>query len=368
VPFSFTYRTMNRVTLFLVVLLMTACSGKTETTHPQIETISELVYASGMVKSRDQYEVHATVNGIITDIRVSEGAIVKKGDILMTVRNDASRLNIENAKLAAAHADIAANSNKLKEAKASMELAKARMKDDSMLLVRQRNLSTQGVGTQVELEQRETAYKNSSTNYHVAVLAYEELQRDLRFAYEQSRTNLKISESLANDYFIRAETAGKVYKVYKERGEFANTINPVAVIGDAHDFIVELNVDEYDISRVRVGQRVLFSMDSYKGEVFEALVEQIEPLMNEQSRSFIVKAVFVTRPPELYPNLSVEANIVIRYKENALTVPRSYLIGDSLVMTGKHESRKVEVGIMDYRKAEIVSGLTASDVIYKVNP
>jgi hypothetical protein len=109
-------------------------------------------------------------------------------------------------------------------------------------------------------------------------------------------------------------------------------------------------------------------MDSYKGEVFEALVEQIEPLMNEQSRSFIVKAVFVTRPPELYPNLSVEANIVIRYKENALTVPRSYLIGDSLVMTGKHESRKVEVGIMDYRKAEIVSGLTASDVIYKVNP
>ena len=359
---------MNRVILFLAVLLLASCTSSTETVHPQVERISELVYASGTVRSRDQYQVYTTVNGVISEMRVTEGSLVKKGDILLTVRNDASQLNAENARLAAAHADITANTNKLKEARVSIDMARAKLKDDSLLLVRQRNLRAQGVGTQVELEQRELAYKNALTNYQLAVLRYGELERDLSFASDQSKTNLKISKSLVNDYSIRAETGGKVYKVFKERGEFVNTVSPVAIIGDDDDFLIELNVDEYDISRIHVDQRVLFSMDSYHGKVFEARVEKIEPLMNEQSRSFIVTAAFITRPPALYPNLSVEANIVIRYKENALTIPRSYLIGDSLVMVGKHETRKVVVGIMDYRKAEIVSGLTASDVIYKHSP
>ena len=356
---------MNHVVLFLAVLLLASCSGKTETTHPQVERISELVYASGTVKSRNQYQVYATVNGVISQMLVTEGALVKKGDLLMTVRNEASQLNAENARLAAAHADITANANKLKEARAGIDMARTKLKDDSVLLVRQRNLRTQGVGTQVELEQRELAYKNALTNYQLAVLSYRDLERDLSFASEQSKTNLKISKSLVNDYSIRAEADGKVYKVFKERGEFANTLSPVAVIGDADDFLIELNVDEYDISLIHVLQRVLFTMDSYKGKIFEARVEKIEPLMNEQSRSFTVTAVFISRPPELYPNLSVEANIVIRYKENALTIPRSYLIGDSLVMVGKNKTRKVVTGIMDYRKAEIISGLTETDVIYK---
>ena len=359
---------MNRVLVFMAVFNLISCSSKTETAYPLRERISELVYASGMVKSRDQYQVYASVNGVITEMRITEGSMVKKGDILMTVRNNVSQLNVESAKLAAAHADITANANKLKEARVSIDLTRAKLKDDSLLLIRQRNLRQQGVGTLVELEQRELAYRNAVTNYESAVLRYYDLQRDLSYASEQSKTNLKISESLVNDHYIRAETNGKVYKVFKERGEFANTISPVAVIGDAHDFIIELNIDEYDISRINVGQRVLVSMDSYKGRIFEARVERIEPLMNEELRSFIVRAAFVSRPPELYPNLSVEANIVIRYKDQALTIPRNYLIGDSLVMVSKHETRKVVVGILDYRKAEIVSGLTESDLIYKVNP
>jgi multidrug efflux pump subunit AcrA (membrane-fusion protein) len=359
---------MNRIRFFWVMLLLASCTKDIETTHPQIEPISELVYAAGTIKSRDQYQVHSTVNGVINDIKVAEGDLVKKGEVLMVVRNEPSQLNVQNAKLAAAHADIKANSSKLKEARVSIELAHAKLRDDSLLLVRQRNLKSKGVGTLVELEQRELAYKNAVTNYELALLNYRELERDLMFSYEQSKTNLKISESLGNDYFIRAESDGKVYKVLRERGEFASTLSPVAIIGNADDFIIELNVDEYDISRVHVGQEILVSMDSYKGQVFKGRIEIIEPLMDEQSRSFIVRAAFIDRPKELYPNLTVEANIVIRSNQKALTIPRSYLIGDSLVMVGKHETRKVAVGIMDYRKAEILSGLTEADLIYKISP
>ncbi len=87
--------------------------------------------------------------------------------------------------------------------------------------------------------------------------------------------------------------------------------------------------------------------------------------MNEQTRSFTVKAAFIAKPETLYPGLSVEANIVIQSKEMALTIPRSYLLPDSTVHLSKGVIRKVKVGLADYQKVEILDGLNKDDVIYK---
>jgi hypothetical protein len=67
----------------------------------------------------------------------------------------------------------------------------------------------------------------------------------------------------------------------------------------------------------------------------------------------------------LYPNLTVEANIVIQTKENALTIPRAFLTGDSLVVLENGSARKVETGLKDYQKAEILSGLHENETIQK---
>lgn len=87
--------------------------------------------------------------------------------------------------------------------------------------------------------------------------------------------------------------------------------------------------------------------------------------MNERSRSFTVEAGFVSKPPVLYPNLTMEANIVIQTKEHALVIPRNFLLNDTTVLVGKDEKRKVVTGLKDYQKAEIISGLSASDIIYR---
>jgi HlyD family secretion protein len=351
--------------LFLVAM---SCKKKTEVTSPSVVNISESVYASGTVKSKNQYQVYSTVNGPIQEIMVTEGDLVKKGDPLFKISNEPSRLNSSNAKLASDYADLEANADKLKAAKVNSELAYSKLKNDSLLFVRQTNLRKQDVGSAVELEQRELAYKNSVTNYEVSLLTYHDLKRQLEFASNQAKNNLKISTALAGDYTIKADVDGRVYKILKEKGEFVNTLNPVAILGDASDFILEMKVDEFDIVRLQEGQKVLFTMDSYKGQVFEALVTKIEPLMNEQSRSFTVNAKFISKPAILYPNLSVEANIVINTKEKALTIPRNYLIGDSAVLVNKDEQRKVTIGLRDYQKVEILDGLSPSDVIYKPKP
>lgn len=357
---------LNRLHLAILLLLAGAsCGDDIESTTPTLEPISESVYASGIVKSKNQYQVYSTANGLIGEILVRQGDVLKKGDALMRIVNESSKLNAANARLTADYNDFYANQDKLTEATASIELAISKLKNDSMLFERQRNLWAQKVGTKIELEQRELAYKTSFKNYKSTNLSYQNLKRQLEFASKQSKTNLEISNVIKNEYVIRAEADGKVYKILKEKGEYVTTQNPVAFMGDSNEFMLELEVDEYDIARISENQKIVFTMDSYKDEVLEARVLNIEPFMNEQSRSFTVNAMFITKPAVLYPNLSVEANIIIQSKHKVLTIPRSYLILDSMVIINKDVKRKVVIGLKDYEKVEIKSGLTIQDVIYK---
>lgn len=142
--------TMKR--LIIALLLLTHCSDKQEQTSPVTESISESVYASGVVKSKNQYNVYATVNGLIRKIYVAEGDRVKKGDPIINVINEASKLNVENAQLAADYAEVTANEDKLKEMKITIDLARTKVTNDSLLYARQQNLWERQVGTRVDLE------------------------------------------------------------------------------------------------------------------------------------------------------------------------------------------------------------------------
>jgi HlyD family secretion protein len=355
---------MNYRLLLLLPLLLLSCR-KSETISPTLQPITESVYASGSVKSTHQYMAHSTVSGIVDTIFVEEGEQVSKDQPVMRIVNATSRLNRQNSQLAADYEDMANNTGKLRQAAIAIELLSAKKKNDSLLLVRQKNLWAQRIGTLVSLEQSELAFKNTTTSYEQALLNYEEIKRELSFHSSQSKTNLKISSAVADDYLIRSLVNGKVYKIFPDRGELVNTVNPVAIIGDASDFQVELQVDEYDIARLRIGQTVVMTMDSYKGKVYKGRVEQIEPLMEEESRSFVVRASFLTRPAALYPNLSVQANIIIDSKAEALTIPRNYLLGDTAVVMANGEKVRVVVGAKDYQRAEITKGLTKSDLLQK---
>jgi multidrug efflux pump subunit AcrA (membrane-fusion protein) len=138
----------------------------------------------------------------------------------------------------------------------------------------------------------------------------------------------------------------------------------LAIIGKTDAFFIELEVDENDMVRVVLGQKVLVTLDSYKKQVFEAVVDKIYPIMDERSRTFMIEAHFVKPPSKLYPNLTAEANIIIQTKKNSLTIPKSYLLPGDSVLIAKDQKRKVTVGLSDYQKVEILSGLQAGETIY----
>ncbi|MEC5144727.1 efflux RND transporter periplasmic adaptor subunit [Chitinophaga sp. 212800010-3] len=359
---------MKAIKFLLLLSLLSSCKSRSEKTHPAVGKITESVYASGIVKSRHQYQVFPKVNGVIVSIPVKEGDTVRANDPIIYILNETARLSAENAALAASYNAVNANAEKLDEGRVSVNMAQLKLSNDSLLLARQRRLWEQRIGSEQQLEQARLAFENSQTAYNTTIYKYRDLQKQLRFAEKQSGKSLQISTTQRNDYVIRSDIDGKVYSIAKKTGEMANTQTPLAVIGDAHHFYLELQADEYDIARIRVGQPVFVTLDSYRGRAFEAVVEKIYPIMNEKSRSFTIDAGFVKQPPVIYPNLTLEANIVIQTKEKALTIPRSYLQEGDYVMLENKQKRKVTTGLKDYQQVEIVDGLTAADVIIKPAP
>lgn len=342
-----------------------SCAKKKEQYTVNYQAITESVYASAVVKSKQQYQVYSKVNGLLQELMVAEGDLVQQGTPLFKVSNPSVQLNADNAQIAADYAALSMNNEKLAEAKNTIALAKMTLENDRLLMERQRDLWQQQIGSRIELEQRELAYQKSKTAYEAANYRYAELKKQLAFAAKQAKKNLEISKAIAGDYVAISQYKGKVYQILVDAGEMVNTQTLVAIIGDAEQFELEMEVDEYDIANISIGQQILLQMDSYKDSVFEARVSSIIPIMNERSKTFTIRANFAEQPSKLYPNLSAEANIVIAKKEKALIIPRAYLMEGNMVLLANDEKRKVTIGLKDYEQVEILEGLKAGEIIFK---
>jgi multidrug efflux pump subunit AcrA (membrane-fusion protein) len=156
-----------------------------------------------------------------------------------------------------------------------------------------------------------------------------------------------------------------VYNLTIEPGELATPQKAIAVIGSATDLYLDLEVDEKDIALIRPGQEVHVSLEIDDRKVYTARIMRIIPIMDERSRTFTVEARFDERPPVLYPNLTVEASIVLRKKTNAITIPASYIVDGSSVLISEDERKPVELGARDLERVEVLSGIDSTTVLYK---
>jgi HlyD family secretion protein len=351
----------NRLTFVVInmIFLFSSCNQKRETITPELKNITESVFASGVVISRNQYEVYPKINGIINEIIVEEGDHVKKGQLLFIIENPSAKLSIDNARLNSAINDYDINREKLKDASNSVQLARKNVTNDSLLFSRQKNLWSQNIGSKVDLEQKEIIFEKSKVALEQAIVFYNDLNRNLNLASKQSKNNLKIAQTAEGDLNIRSVVEGIVYKINIKVGELASMATPLAVIGE-ENFLLELNIDELDIAKIKQNQKVFIRMDSYKSQIFEAVISDIFPMMNERTRSFKVQAVFTKKPKVLYPNLTVEANILINEKNKVLTIPTRFLISDSTVMLEDETIQKVKIGLSDYTITEIKSGINTN--------
>lgn len=349
----------------LIVLI--SCKKEKESITVTSGDITESVYASGKVKAIDQYNVYSSVNGVLQNIPINVGDYITTGQTLFEIDNVTSELNTESARLAL---DLSAENNrkgsdKLQEIELSVNLALEKLQLDSSLFYRQKKLWEQNIGTQLEFEQKKLAFNNSQLNYQTAKTRLAQLKTQLQNELKRANVNYNINKKLFSDYSIKSTLNGKVYDILKDRGELVTPQTQLAVIGKADTFLLELSVDENDIVKINLGQKVLITMDSYKGKVMEAIVDKIYPIMNERTRTFTVEAHFIDPPKKLFPNLTLEANIIIQTKKNIITIPNNYIIDGKYVLVDNNEKREIKAGLKDYQKVEVIDGLKENETIYK---
>ena len=357
-----------KILFYSTLLLVISCSKKeTNEIQPKKGTVTESVYAFGVVKSENQYTVYSTVNGVLQKINVAVGQTITEGQSLFEIESEKASLNTDNARLAY---ELSQENNryiqdKISEMETKVQIAKDKLTLDQSVYNRNKNIKQYNVISEVDYERVELTYKNSKSNYESALKQLSQLKAQLKNDQSRNNNNLKISQKSEGDFNIKSAFSGELFDILVKEGTMISLQTPLAIIGKKNSYLLELDVDENDMVRVKLGQTMLVTMDSYKGKVFEATVDKIYPIMDERSRTFKIEAHFSNPPQKLYPNLTAEANIVIQTKKNVLTIPKSYLINGAYVIVNKDEKRKVTIGLSDYQNAEILSGLTVEETIYK---
>ncbi len=352
--------------LYFFLFLVAGCAEKEDVIKPQITDITESVYASVTVEPKDLYNVYPSVPGILDTLLIAEGDSVVKGQLLARIVSESPELAKMNAQL---NFDLATEkykgqANTLATIEKEISLAEDQLRLDSLNYQRQKKLWDQNIGSQNDFENRKLKYDQSRNRLAVLQQQYDQTRTELENAYRQSQNALAQAESKLQDYLIKSRLDGKVYSIKKEEGEFIISQEVLAQIGLAEAFVIEMAVDEVDIALIEIGQKAIVALDAYEEKVFNAEVSMIYPQKDERSQTFKVEAIFNKPPDVLYSGLAGEANIIIRKKTDALTIPLSYLQDGNQVQT-TDGSVDVETGLRSLERVEILSGLDTNTVIQK---
>jgi multidrug resistance efflux pump len=350
----------------LSVLILVSCGTKREKIQPKITAITESVYTSVTIQPDSLYQAYASVSGILDKNLLEEGDAVQKGMAIAQIINTVPKLNAENARLnlELAKKNYLGNDAVLKGLQERIEAAKLQLYNDSLNFNRQRNLWEQNIGSQTQYDNKKLAYELSSNNVKSLRTSYDQTRNDLETKYRQAMNSYKNSANTTRDFAIESKINGTVYALYKNPGEIINTMEPVASVGSSNVFVVEMLVDEVDIVKIELGQKALITLDAYPAEVFETRINKIYPKKDDRSQTFKIEATFVTPPNKLYPGLSGEGNIIIQQKEDALVIPKAYLIGNNKVETENGEV-EITLGLQNFQYAEVLSGINNTTYLLK---
>ena len=183
-------------------------------------------------------------------------------------------------------------------------------------------------GTVTRLYAEEGAYitKNST----VATLKSDDLSSSLRrsqLEYNDAKLSLQSQKDALDDYTVTSPISGTVLTKNSKQGDTIDRSNSsvtMMVIGDVSKLKFSLSIDELDIARVSVGQKVKITSDAVENTEFEGEITNISMEGTASNGVTTYDAtVTINDPGELKPSMNVDAVVVIESAENAIRIPSS---------------------------------------------
>src|SRR6185295_5838342 len=274
------------------------------------KTITQLVTATGKIQPEIEVKISPEVSGEIIDMPVKEGQIVHRGDLLLRIKPDTYRAQVEEQQAALSGAQAAIAQHKSQLAKAEADYQRAKSLFASKLIP-------------------ESDRKSAQTNYEIALSALNASQFDVQRAEGALR---QINQALSKTTIV-APTDGSISSLTSRLGErvvgtsqFAGT--EVMRIADLSNMEARVNVNENDIVNVKVGDVARISVDAYPDRKIDGVVREIASTAStknagtqEEVTNFEVKISVVDKNIRLRPGMSTTADIETATVQNAIAVP-----------------------------------------------
>lgn len=355
-----------RYLFVLLLFFLFGCTDERETVKPVQKEIVEAVYSSVLIEPKDTYKVNASSSGYLEQMLVSEGDEVRAGDLLFILSNKPTQLNQKNMELnyQLLKDSYLGDANLLEEMRLELKSIKLKMQNDSLNYFRFKQLYEKNAASKFDYDNATLTYEVSKNNLSSLKTRIIRKEKELKNQLSQSKNNMDVSSLRTDDFYIRSNIEGKVYQLFKEKGELVSMQEPLAILGNKKEFRVKMLIDEVDITKVDLKQKVLVTLEAFGDRVFEASIVKIASKMDERTQTFEVEAEFTKAPKKMYMGLTGEGNIIINERKRALVIPREYLMVGNKVETNDG-IKVVKTGISNWNFIEILSGLDENSVIYK---
>lgn len=168
---------------------------------------------------------------------------------------------------------------------------------------------------------------------------------------------------------IRAPFAGVAGLRQVSEGAFVAAGTDIARLEKIDELKLDFRVPENFLARLRPGQSVKIAVDSYAGEAFRGAVYAIEPAIDEQTRTVLVRARVGNAQMKLRPGMFARVQVELGVRPDAVWIPEQAIVPrgqDSFVfrvIDGKVDLVKVQTGSRKVGEVEITHGLAAGDLV-----
>lgn len=333
--------------------------------------IEEFVFASGELQWEDAYNISAQTDGVLLNADFEIGNQVSDGDILAKIENRNNDINTQTAReqLKIVNENLTSNSPQLQQLLQNIQFAESKYQQDKLQAERyQRLYETQSI-SKLENETMLLAVANSLTNLNALIKQAQFIKQQAKQQQIASSGQLQNNEIAQNYNQIKVIKSGTVINKFKTTGDYVRKGEIIATIANKHKVEAVLNVDENSISKIKIGQVVYLKLNTEKKTMHKGKITDILPAFDDKTQSFVCKANFDEVLQISLFGTQLEANILVDTKKQALLIPRHYMgFGNKVNVKGKKEPVVIQPGIISTEYIEIITGITADDILLPLKP
>lgn len=339
---------LSVIGLLVIVFIVLAILGtkKEEIIIVQTEKVSrrnitQTVTATGKIDPEFKVVITPEVSGEIVYLPVKEGQRVKKGDLLLRIKQDQYLAQRDRA---------VAN---LQSAKANLSIQKIQLQKIESDYNRTLELFKKGLASEVELEAVKAQYETARAQ----VLSAESTVQQMEAAVKETNENLAKT-------IITAPMDGIVSQLNVKLGErvlgtgFTQGSN-LMTIADLSKMVAVVDVDENDVVLVAIGDTAKVKVDAFPGKAFRGVVYEIGNTAKskglgtqEEIVNFEIKIRIIDSNVDLKPGMSCNAEIMTDTRRNVVAVPIQSVTIRGLETASKEEKNPDEEVVTIERKQE----------------